>query len=137
MDKPETPPALAARRRALHLLSLAPLMSAAGLAACGGGGNGGGGAGPAPAPAPVPPAPGVAGPAWWGFGRDAQHSAQSAIAAQNLNRIRWTTPLVQCCVLCDAYGPVDLPSWQGANHSDTRRYREDLQRRHGGKVAAP
>ena len=26
----------------------------------------------------VPPAPGVAGPAWWGFGRDAQHSAVSA-----------------------------------------------------------
>jgi len=30
-----------------------------------------------------------------------------------------------------------LPSWQGANHSDTRRYREDLQRRQGGKGAAP
>ena len=32
--------------------------------------------------------------------------------------------------------PADLPSWQGANHSNTRRYCEDLQRRHGGKGAA-
>jgi hypothetical protein len=29
--------------------------------------------------------------------------------------------------------PVDLPSWQGANHSNTKWYCEDLQRRHGGK----
>ena len=35
----------------------------------------------------------MAGPAWWGFGRDAQHSALGAIATQNLNRIAWTTPM--------------------------------------------
>jgi len=26
---------------------------------------------------------------------------------------------------------MDSASWLGANHSDTRTYREDLQRRHG------
>jgi hypothetical protein len=78
------------RRRALRLLSLTPLMAA--VAACGGGGGDAGGPVPVP-PAPVPPAPGVAGPAWWGFGRDAQHSAISAIASQNLNRIAWSTPV--------------------------------------------
>jgi len=80
------------RRRALRLLSLAsltPLMAA--VAACGGGGDAGGSA-PVP-PAPTPPAPGVAGPAWWGFGRDAQHSALGAIATQDLNRIAWSTPV--------------------------------------------
>jgi len=30
---------------------------------------------------------------------------------------------------------MHLAFWQGANHSDTQRYREDLQRRHGGKGA--
>jgi hypothetical protein len=30
---------------------------------------------------------------------------------------------------------MDLLSWLGANRSDTRRYREDLQRRQGGKDA--
>ena len=83
---------LAERRRALRLLSLAPLMSTVGLAACGGGGGDAGGTAPVPSPA-VPPAPGVAGPAWVGFGRDAQHTAQSAIATQDLNRIAWRTPL--------------------------------------------
>ncbi len=39
------------------------------------------------------PAPGVSGPAWFGFGRDAQHSAQGAIATQDLNRIAWSTPV--------------------------------------------
>lgn len=81
------------RRRALRLISLAsltPLMAA--VAACGGGGGDAGGSAPVP-PSPTPPAPGVAGPAWWGFGRDAQHSALGAIATQNLNRIAWTTPV--------------------------------------------
>ncbi len=83
---------LAERRRALRLLSLAPLMSSVGLAACGGGGGDAGSAAPVPSPS-VPPAPGVAGPAWVGFGRDAQHTAQSAIATQDLNRIAWRTPV--------------------------------------------
>jgi hypothetical protein len=30
---------------------------------------------------------------------------------------------------------MDLLSWLGANRSDTRRYREDSQRRQGGKDA--
>jgi hypothetical protein len=85
-------PTLADRRRALRLLSLAPLMSAVALAACGGGGSDAGGPAPVPPP-PVPPAPGVAGPAWWGFGRDAQHAANGAIAAQALNRIVWSAPV--------------------------------------------
>ncbi len=81
-----TEPSLIERRRALRLLSLGPLMATVGLAGCGGGGGDAG----APAPAPTP---GVAGPAWWGFGRDAQHSALGAIATQDLNRIAWSTPL--------------------------------------------
>ena len=54
------------------------------IAACGGGGGSSG-------TTPPPVTPVVNGPAWWGFGRDAQHSAQSAIATQDLNRIQWTT----------------------------------------------
>ena len=45
-----------------------------------------------PAPAPAP-SPAVDGPAWWGFGRDAQHTALGAIATQDLNRIAWSTPV--------------------------------------------
>lgn len=37
--------------------------------------------------------PAVNGPAWWTFGRDAQHSSVGAIAAQDLNRVLWTTPV--------------------------------------------
>jgi len=79
------------RRRFLATVSAA--TSVAALAGCGGGG-GSDPATPGPAPGPtLPPAPGVAGPAWRGFGRDAQHSALSAIATQDLNRIAWATPL--------------------------------------------
>jgi hypothetical protein len=35
----------------------------------------------------------VVGPAWWGFGRDAQHSAQGSVATQALNRVVWRTPV--------------------------------------------
>jgi hypothetical protein len=35
----------------------------------------------------------VTGPAWSGYGRDAQHTAVSAIASQDLVRIAWTTPM--------------------------------------------
>ena len=38
------------------------------------------------------PAP-VTGPAWFGYGRDAQHTAVSAIASQDLGRITWTSPV--------------------------------------------
>ena len=33
------------------------------------------------------------GPAWFGYGRDPQHTAVSAIASQNLTSIAWTTPM--------------------------------------------
>ena len=62
---------------------LSALACIAALAACGGGG---GGAGIARGPT-VTPGPPVDGPAWWGFGRDAQHSALGAVATQDLNRI--------------------------------------------------
>ena len=41
----------------------------------------------------VPPAPGVSGPAWLGFGNGAQHVANSAIAAQDFARVRWSAPV--------------------------------------------
>ena len=53
----------------------------------------GGGQGPAMEALPTEPAPPVSGPAWWGFGRDAQHSAIGAVATQDLNRIVWRTPI--------------------------------------------
>ena len=69
-------------------LAFTPLMSS-----CGGGGDDDAGDPGTPSGPTVPPAPGVAGPAWWGFGRDAQHSALSGITTQDLNRIAWSTPL--------------------------------------------
>ena len=59
------------------------------LAGCGGGGGSAG----SPGGPQVPPAAPFDGPAWWNFGRDAQHSADGAIATQDLNRISWSTPL--------------------------------------------
>jgi hypothetical protein len=56
------------------------------LASCRGGGGDAGGA-------PITPAPGVDGPAWWQFARDAQHASQGAVATQDLNRIAWSTPV--------------------------------------------
>jgi hypothetical protein len=35
----------------------------------------------------------VAGPPWYGYGRDAQHTGVSAIASQDLGRIAWTSPV--------------------------------------------
>ena len=66
------------------LLALA-LASAGLISACGGGGGS-----VSTGPSPAPP---VDGPAWSGFGRDAQHSAVGAIATQNLNRVAWSTPM--------------------------------------------
>ncbi len=71
----------------------ATVLLAAALTACGGGG-GGGSSNPPPAPNPPgPPGPPVNGPAWPAFGRDAQHTAASAIATPPLNRIIWQTPV--------------------------------------------
>ena len=46
---------------------------------------------PAPGPS-VPPAPGVAGPAWWSFGRDPQHTGIAA-STQDLDRVAWSAPV--------------------------------------------
>lgn len=86
-----TPPTLVSlpRRRALtQVLSLGALAAVG----CGGGGGDAVG-GPNVPPPGVPPAPGVDGPAWWGFGRDAQHTAVGAVATQDLDRIGWATPV--------------------------------------------
>jgi len=72
--------------RALRLLPLASLISLIGSFACGDNPN-------IPSAPNVPPALGVAGPAWWSFARDPQHTAVSAIATQDLNRIAWLAPL--------------------------------------------
>lgn len=56
---------------------------AAALGGCGGGGGG------AVEQFPTDPAPAVSGPAWWGFGRDAQHGATGAAVSQDLDRIVW------------------------------------------------
>lgn len=80
---------LLSRRRTLAMLS-----SSVVLAACG---DGGGSPTPSPSSAPSPtppptPTP-VSGPAWFGYGRDAQHTAVSAIASQDLGRITWTSAM--------------------------------------------
>src|SRR5262249_18025411 len=82
---------------------LLAFASAATLAGCGGGG--GGDTSPAPPPVLTPPAPtptpspppapgpAVNGPPWWGYGRNAQHWAQGAVATQPLTRLQWSTPV--------------------------------------------
>ena len=57
-------------------------IAAAGVLGCGG-------SAPIVETFPPDPAPAVSGPAWWGFGRDAQHSALGAVASQDLNQILW------------------------------------------------
>jgi hypothetical protein len=71
-----------------HIRSVSALLVAT-LLGCGGGGGGGTPMPPITPPVIVP----VNGPAWWGFGRNAQHSAQSAIEAQPLSQIHWQAPL--------------------------------------------
>lgn len=88
--------AVGARSRfLLRLAGRAGLASAALavlLVACGGGGggssDGGGGAGGGGEPPPV-----VNGPAWWNFGRDAQHGGVGAIETQPLDRLVWQMPV--------------------------------------------
>jgi hypothetical protein len=77
------PPATLTRRTAL----LGTLFS---LAACGGGG---GASDVPPPPPPSPPVVPVDGPAWFGFARNAQHSALGEIATQALATIWWSTPV--------------------------------------------
>lgn len=91
MTNPRAHPHHPRRRRflaGLTALAFTPLTTS-----CGGGDDDDAGGPGVPSGPTVPPAPGVAGPAWWGFGRDAQHGAVSGIATQDLNRIGWLTPL--------------------------------------------
>jgi len=53
----------------------------------------GGGSAPDPAPEPAPPPGTLVGPAWRGFGGDAQHTALGAVATQPLSRVRWSAPM--------------------------------------------
>ena len=62
------------------------------LCACSGGGDSTASA-PTPTPPTDPTPPAVNGPAWFGFGGDAQHTAVGAIATQPLTRVVWTTPV--------------------------------------------
>ena len=82
--------ALLSRRKAPWRLALVTGVALVALTGCGGGGGGGV---DSAGTEPVIPAPPVDGPAWFGFGRDAQHSANGAIATQDLNRIAWSTRL--------------------------------------------
>lgn len=92
------PPSPHPSSRVSRRSALAMLSSSAMVAACSGGGGGGSPTPtPAPTPTPVPtptptgtPTP-VTGPAWFGYGRDAQHTGVSAIATQDLGRISWTS----------------------------------------------
>jgi len=92
MSRRRTPPASLPPIHLSRRSTLAMLSSTAVLAACGGGG-GGGSPTPTPAPGPAPaPAPAPApGPPWFGYGRDAQHTAASAIASQDLGRVAWSS----------------------------------------------
>jgi len=73
-------------RRSRSLLALIVSVAVVAAVGCGGGGGSAG-------TTPVTPAPSIDGPAWFGFGRDAQHSANGGVATQDLNRIAWSTPL--------------------------------------------
>jgi hypothetical protein len=48
---------------------------------------------PTPETFPAVPAPPVSGPAWGGFGRDAQHTAVGVGPAQGLDRVVWQSTL--------------------------------------------
>ncbi|MGB8600360.1 MAG: hypothetical protein WCE88_12850, partial [Burkholderiales bacterium] len=74
------------KRSLWRLLPAMALAFSIVISGCGGSGN-------SPPGGNTPPTPPVDGPAWWGFGRDAQHSAVSGIASQNLNRIAWSAPV--------------------------------------------
>ncbi len=84
--KPELSPAPISRRMAL----LSTLFT---LAACGGGGGGGNPPDLPPPPPPPPPEVPVDGPAWFGFARDARHTALGESAGQALATIWWSAPM--------------------------------------------
>jgi hypothetical protein len=75
-----------------EMRAIAVALAALGLAACGGGGGGGSSAPVDNGPVVVVPAPPVNGPAWNGYGMDAQHSSLAQVATQPLKRVVWQTP---------------------------------------------
>ncbi len=75
--------------RAARLARAVATLTAAALLACGGGG----GDAPASGLCAPPAATAVDGPGWFGFGRDAQHSAVGAVATQSLGCIFWQAPV--------------------------------------------
>lgn len=77
------------RMRSRPFRFLLGLALAAIAAGCGGGDGGSDGGASMPPPVVTDPPP-VNGPAWFGFGRDAQHTAQGAVATQTLSRVLWT-----------------------------------------------
>lgn len=79
------------RRQFLTSAGALIAASSASIQGCSGGGEGG--LTTVPAPPPSAPPSNVVGPAWFGFGRDAQHSSVGAIATQSLDRILWQTPV--------------------------------------------
>ena len=85
------PPALVSPTPVSRRTTLAMLSSSALLAACGDSGGGSTTPVPAPTPTPTPAPPPASGPAWFSYGHDAQHTAVSAIASQDLGRITWSS----------------------------------------------
>jgi hypothetical protein len=86
MDAVPTLQAPQSPRITRRLALLTPLFA---VVACGGGGAPDL---PPPAPPPPPVVP-VDGPAWFGFARNAQHTALGEIATQALTTIWWSTPV--------------------------------------------
>jgi hypothetical protein len=86
----QTPATATPHARRLTALAALAAFAGAVLVACGGGGGGS----PAVVTNPAPPVGGgtpVSGPAWLGFGGDAQHAALAQVATQDLARIVWRT----------------------------------------------
>jgi hypothetical protein len=99
--------AMCRRRRRLALMVIVVAATAVTLAACSGGGGGGGSTVTTPPPVTTPtgtttttttttPATRpsvVSGPAWLGYGGNAQHTSTAQIASQPLSFIAWKTPV--------------------------------------------
>src|SRR5438270_6522563 len=71
--------------------TLAMLASYAVLTAFDPGVGGSGSPTPSPTPTPTPTPTPSTGPAWFGYGHDAQHTAQSAATSQDLGHISWSS----------------------------------------------
>ena len=74
--------------RTMRPLLLAGLFALSAVS-CGGGSGGSTAASPTTPTTPVP----ATGSAWLGFGGNAQHTAQSSVATQSLNRVAWKAPV--------------------------------------------